>query len=63
MENQPEKKVICIQEVVRGFKGGLLKLYERGRKVLIPSLKMVAGIQKKGCFPLFTQLLSPSTAM
>lgn len=62
MENQLEKGHLHSGSG-QTFKRGLLKLYGRGRKVLIPSHKMAAKIQRKGCFPLFSQLLSPSSAI
>lgn len=43
MENQPEKGHLHTGSG-QTFKCGLLKPYGRGRKVLIPSLKMAAGI-------------------
>lgn len=62
MENQPEKGHLHTGSG-QSFKHGLLKLYGRGRKVLFPHLKWQLEYRGKGCLPLFTQLLSPNTAM
>lgn len=59
-----QKHDIYMQEVLKVFENGFFKQYGRGRKkVLFPTLKMAAGIHRKCCAPLFTQLFSPSTTM